>query len=349
MSATACKIRPYQFLCLICRLGRQGQEPYYFADQLDELQSRLAANRHCVLRLCCEVESTFRFQNPGAAADTPEGKSFNLRRDLTILQRLGLLPGAEIPAGDLLRAVLRPETGILTTADICGFPAVTGPAWKGCRYAGSGNFERGRERALETLLPGRSSAELRRCKRASAAAVSASAHLRIRPHHLLCMSCFTGACRAGDYQPIPEDNLYEAVENCRANPEVLIELVSGPCMICFPCVGYDPASGLCDAAFGMGLRDQKKDLDTLQLLGLDYGAVLPAWQLFQLVYERIPDQGRVCAFNTGRQTQEAWSICQTARTPPEQSRYRQAAADQLGIRARPGAEQVRNSLLKPEN
>lgn len=333
MSTAAYEIRPYQFLCLVCRLGRQHQEPYYFTEKLDELQSRLAANRHCVLRLCCDVESTFRFQNPGAAEDTPEGKSFNLRRDLTILQRLGLLPGAEVPAGDLLRAVLRPEVGIHTTQDICGFPTVTGPAWKGCRYADSGNFERGRERALEELLPGRSHAARQQCKNESAAAVSASTHLRIRPHHLLCMSCFTAACRPGEYQPILEDNVYEAVENCRANPEVLIELVPGPCMLCPPCAGYNPDSGLCDAAFGMGLRDQKKDLDTLQLLGLDYGAVLPAWQLFELVYERIPDQVRVCAFNTGRQTQEAWSICQSAQTPPEQSRYRQAAADKLGIRA----------------
>ena len=263
-TAETLEIRPYQFLCLICRLGRSSQqEKYYFEDQLDELQQRFAADRHCRLRLRCNVESTFRFQNPGNQADTPEGKSFNLRRDLTVLQRLGLLPGAEIPAGDLLRAVLRKETGIHNIEDICAFPEITGPAWKGCRYAESGNFERGRQQALAALLPGRGQAELQQCKVESAVAVRACKHLQIRPHHLLCMSCFTAACRPGEYQPIPEDNLYEAVENCRANPEVPIELVSGPCMICPPCPGYNPESELCDAAFGMGLRDQKKDLDTL--------------------------------------------------------------------------------------
>ena len=111
-----------------------------------------------------------------------------------------------------------------------------------------------------------------------------------------------------------------------------IELVPGPCMICPPCKGYDPDSGLCDASFAMGLRDQKKDLDTLQLLGLDYGAVLPAWQLLQLLYERIPEQQKVCAFNYGRQTQEAWSICRSAQVPPQESRYSRAAAENLGVR-----------------
>lgn len=328
------EIRPYQFMCLICRLGRQGQEPYCFAERLDAVQGRIVADRHCVLRLCCNVESTFRFQNPGEAYDTPEGKSFNLRRDLTILQRLGLLPGAEVPAGDLLRHVIQAQKGITSPQDICGFPGMTGSAWRGCRYADSGNYERGLPLALEALTPNRPLDERERCKRESAAMVDASQRLRLRPHHMLCMSCFTAACRPGEYQPILEDNLYEAVENCRNNPEVLIELIPGPCMICPPCSGYHPDSELCDAAFGMGLRDQKKDLDTLQLLGLDYGAVMPAGELFRLVYARIPDQKRVCAFNGDQHTQEAWSICKSSQQPPEKNRYFQAAADNLGIHPR---------------
>lgn len=325
-------IRPYQFLCLICRLGRKEEEAYFFEEKLDYLQEQLAVNRHCPLKLRCDVESTFRFQNPGGSDDTPEGKSFNRRRDLTILQRLGLLPGSEIPACDLMHYVLSEDTGIASTQNICGFEKVTGPDWTGCQYANSGNFERGRQLAMDKLLPSRSLPERQQCKEASAAEVADSKHLRIRPHHLLCMSCFTADCRPGEYQPILEDNLYEAVENCRANPEVPIELIPGPCMICPPCTGYDPDSGLCDASFAMGLRDQKKDLDTLQLLGLDYGAVLPAWKLLQLLYERIPEQQKVCAFNNGSQTQAAWSICRSALTPAKESRYSRAAAENLGVR-----------------
>lgn len=325
------EIRPYQLLCLVCRLGRQNHEPYYFEEKLDELQKRIAANPYCVLKLRCDVESTFRFQNPGDADDTPEGKSFNRRRDLTVLQRLGLLPGAEVPACDLLRHLTRPNVGIAAVQDICCFEHVTAPAWQGCRHGGSGNYERGLAKAIAVLMPGRDLATREACKKTTAEAMYQRRVLQIRPHHLLCMACFTANCRPGDNAPILEDNLYEAVETCRRDPSVIIELVPGPCMICPPCGGYDPDSGLCSMACGMGLRDQKKDLDTLQLLGLDYGAKVPAGQLYQLVFARIPDVKAVCAFKTNRQTHEAWSICGSSQTPPDKNRYRLAAADNLGL------------------
>ncbi|HQC52689.1 MAG TPA: hypothetical protein PLE92_06105, partial [Lentisphaeria bacterium] len=49
------EIRPYQLLCLVCRIGRQNCEPYYFEEKLDELQERIMANRYCVLKLRCDV------------------------------------------------------------------------------------------------------------------------------------------------------------------------------------------------------------------------------------------------------------------------------------------------------
>lgn len=326
------EIRPYQLLCLICRLGQESPgEPYFFADRLDEIQRRVAADRYLVLKLRCDVESTFRFQNPGGAYDTPEGKSFNLRRDLTILQRLGLHPGAELPFCDLVRHLTRTGVGIATVQDICSFPEMTGPAWQGCRFGKSGNYERGLPKAIEKLMPLRPMAVREACKRETAAAVYKQSVLKIRPHHLLCMACFTADCRPGQYNPIQEDNLYEAVETCRRNPETIIELVSGPCMICPPCHGYDPAINVCSASCGMGLRDQKKDLDTLQLIGLDYGDRMPAGKLYQLIFERIPEVRAVCGFKTDVPTQEAWSICRTSQTPPETNRYLKAAAENLGI------------------
>ncbi len=209
--ADVMEIRPYQLLCLVCRLGRQNQEPYYFEEKLDELQKRIAANPFCVLKLRCDVESTFRFQNPGGADDTPEGKSFNRRRDLTVLQRLGLLPGAEVPACDLLRHLARPNVGIAAVRDICCFEHVTAPVWQGCRHGDSGNYERGFAKAIDVLMPGRDLATREACKKATADAMYQRRVLQIRPHHLLCMACFTANCRPGDNAPILEDNLYEAV------------------------------------------------------------------------------------------------------------------------------------------
>ena len=46
----------------------------------------------------------------------------------------------------------------------------------------------------------------------------------------------------------------------------------------------------------MALRDEKKDLDTLQLLGLKYDDVLPAHELLNLLYERIESTTQVCGY-----------------------------------------------------
>ena len=133
--------------------------------------------------------------------------------------------------------------------------------------------------------------------------------LEIRPHHLLCIICFANGKRLEDLHILKEDHLYEALDIFQKNPNIPIKLVAGPCMICSPCFGFDPCSGTCSAAFGMGLRDQKKDLDTLRLLGLKYGDILPAVELYKLIFDRIENLTAVCGFTTARRTGPAWSIC----------------------------------------
>lgn len=325
------EVRPYQVMCLICRLGRNDREPYYFEAELDKIQQAIAADRDCVLKFRCDVESTFRYQNPGDALDTPEGKLFNLRRDLTILERLGLMPGAEIPASDLIRLIRHPKAGIPACRDICCFDTETAPCWRGCRFGNSGNYERGIAMALEKLIPARTCAE-RQCRKAESAQETYDADLlRISPHHLLCMACFAGRRRPGEYFPLEDDNLYEAVERCRKHPETMIELVAGPCMICPPCNGYYPDSGFCSMGFAMGLRNQKKDLDTLQWMGLDYGVKMRADELFRLMFERIKDKKDICGYNTDRQTHEAWSICPGVGGSDGFGNYREAAGENLGM------------------
>ena len=46
------------------------------------------------IRLRANVSSIYAFQNPGHDEDTPGGELLNVKRDLDILQRLGLTPGA---------------------------------------------------------------------------------------------------------------------------------------------------------------------------------------------------------------------------------------------------------------
>jgi hypothetical protein len=296
---------------------------------LDEIQAAIARDRDTVLKLSCNVESTFRFQNPGESYDSDEGRSFNLRRDLSILQRLGLLPGAELPACDLIRLLISPQHGITSCEDICGFKKHSSATWRGCALAKSGNYERGVKLALRELIATRSDTELAACKAQSAKELYKKDFLQIRPHHLLCMSCFVGKKQAHEYEPIIEDNLYEAIEACRQNPDIMIELVAGPCMICPPCPGYYPDSGLCALGFGIGLRDQKKDLDTLQLIDLDYGARLPAAELFRLIYERIGSTYEICAYKSGKENGPGWYICNG--TTNRAQNYADAAASNLGL------------------
>jgi hypothetical protein len=300
-------IRPYQLMCLICRLGKEDDSSYYFEEELNSLQQAIGNDFNQPLKLCCNVESTFSFQNPGNNLDTPESELFNLRRDLTILQRLGLTPGGEYPTLDLLRLITKE---IIDCKDICGSPDNnTSKEWKGCRLACSGNYERGIEKAVRKLTLVRSENELKTCKRESAAEVYKQEILEIRPHHLLCMTCFASGKTIEELKPIEEDHLYEVLEICQKNPNIPIKLIAGPCMICTPCFGYNPRDNTCAAAFGMGLRDQKKDLDTLRLLGLKYGDTLSAAKIFNLIFEKIENLTSVCGFTTGIKTGPAWTIC----------------------------------------
>jgi hypothetical protein len=303
---TAIDVRPYQVMCLICRLGKEDNSNYYFDEALDVLQKAVKADLNQPLALCCNVESTFDFQNPGKELDTPEGELFNLRRDLTILQRLGLTPGGVYPASDLIRLFMNE---LKDCQDVCGAPDLAVEQWKGCKFAHSGNYERGLKDAIKKLTTIRSDVELTASKQESAPKMYEHKMLEIRPHHLLCMTCFANGKPIEDLKAIEEDHLYEALEICQKNPNIPIKLVAGPCMICEPCFGLDPCSGTCSAAFGMGLRDQKKDLDTLRLLGLEYGDILPAVELYNLIFDRIENLTAICGFTTAHRTGPAWSVC----------------------------------------
>ena len=80
-------------------------------------------------------------------------------------------------------------------------------------------------------------------------------------------------------------------------------------MICAPCSHYDPATNLCLGSLGMGLKDQKKDLDVLQRLGLKYGDTIPAGKLYDLLFERIERAEEICGYIDGIVRAPEWKIC----------------------------------------
>jgi len=315
-------VRPYQLMCIVCRIG-EGRTRDLGVPRLTEILSAVRKDRRVPVRLRCNVDTVYQYQNPGREEDTPEGELFNAKRDLDIVQRLGLVPGDARPAVDMFERLL--DT-VPTARGICGYKTATADTWRGCSRAKSGNYEKGRALGIQAILPPRDPQQKAIAKKASAAAIYQAKTLQIRPHHLMCMSCFFGG--AAKLAPLVEDNLFEAVDAIQKNPAVAVTLVPGPCMICPPCSHYDPATNLCLGGRSMALRDQKKDLDVLQKLGLKYGDSLPAGKLFALLYERIASTREICGYGDGEVRAREWSICGN---PAGRDEYRKARAANLGI------------------
>ena len=303
----ALEIRPYQLMCIVCRSGDADRD-----ERLDGILQAAREDPNRPLTLRCNVDSAYRYQNPGREEDSPEGALFNEKRDLDLLQRLGLVPGDTRPAVELFERLFRevPES-----RGICGYDDVTAEQWRGCGRAKSGAYERGIAAGLGQIVPGR-----------DVDAMYRASELAIRPHHLMCMACFHGGRE--ELEPIAEDNLFEAIDIIQKNPDIPVTLVRGCCEICPPCSRFDAESGLCVGGVGMNLRDQKKDLDVLQLLGLAYGDRLPARRLYEMLCERIPSTRMVCGYGDGVARSAEWSVC---RDPKGSEAYSRARECVMGI------------------
>ena len=188
-----------------------------------------------------------------------------------------------------------------------------------------------RARGLDALLPRRPAEDKAQAKQDSVAAIRAAGTLSIRPHHLLCLSCFHRGRAAADIAPIPEDNLAEVIEAMQARPDLPVRLVRGCCMICPPCSRYEPETNRCLGGRSMALRDQLKDLAVLRALDLDYETVLPARDLLRRLYRAIPSTTEICGYGDGIARSPEWSVCSG---PDGNPGYPLARAMGLGV---PGA------------
>ena len=66
-------------------------------------------------------------------------------------------------------------------------------------------------------------------------------------------------------------------------------------MMCAPCPQRVPALNACVNILGSGgLSNEKRDLDMLQKLGLQFGSSMQARALFRLIFERIPTTQEIC-------------------------------------------------------
>ena len=159
---------------------------------------------------------------------------------------------------------------------------------------------------LGAILPHRSAEGRDAEKQTSAARIYEADRLLIRPHHLMCMSCWVGG--SGGEGARSNDTLDEVYRRICRDPEVEILLVEGNCEACNCCDGFHPDSTRCVHAGGL-IRDYKKDLDVFQKLGLMPGARMNARELLMRIYERIPSTTDVCGYGTGVVTAQEWSVC----------------------------------------
>lgn len=319
-------VRPYQLMFIVCKIGA-GLDPDLGDERLTEILRKAREDPLTPISLRCNVDSLYRYQNPGRGADTAESEYVNDKRDLDILQRLGMAPGDTRPAIALFGRLLKQ---VETAKGICGFERSDSDTWKSSSGVTCEDYEKGRAMGLGAIIPPRSEEEMARVKEESAEATYQAEKLLIRPHHTMCMSCFYGR-RVGNSQelaPIAADNLYEAIVAVQKNPEIPITLIAGPCMICPPCHNYDPKTGLCIDGTSMGLRDQKKDLDFLQRLDLKYGDTLPARTLFKMLYDRIHSTVEICGYCDGIVRAPEWRVCGG---PEGDAGYVKAREDGLGI------------------
>lgn len=284
-------MRPHHLLCLFCLQGG-GTPPDAEEAGLGDVLRRIAADRNAAITLSAA------FDHMGGPTTYPQQHDHVTRRkDLQVLRALNLVPGDTRSARELLHQRLPQLVPALD--GICLLGQEGGPAWPECPVARTGAYASGLAAGVVHL---RSVEEKQGAKAASCEEIRRATRLRVRPHHLLCLTCaYGGGMRA----PLQEDNLWEVLVRMREEPEIEIDLVEGCCMVCPPCTGYDPDRAICDA--GCGLRDRLKDLNTLCALGLEPGAVVTARQVFSLIAERITDIREICE-NPGNRIPE-WRDC----------------------------------------
>lgn len=299
LGSPAIALPAHQLLGTVCAAGGVAC-PLLEDDMAGAVLDRIGRDPTVTIRLTSPADEV-----PHYAALSPDYRPdreavLNRKRDLDVLQKLGLVPGAIRRARYLYELLL---SRIETPDGICSHDT---PGWEGCPLARSGVYEQVRANGWSEIVYQRTPEECAEYRRRSAGQIDTEERLSIRPHHLMCMSCWY-AGGEGD-GPRPNDTIYEIFERIRRQPDVPITLVEGCCMACNCCEGFHPENGRCVHAGGL-IRDYKKDLDCFQKLGLMPGDTLPANELLELIYERIHSTRDICGYGDGVVRSEEWRIC----------------------------------------
>ncbi len=297
----AITIRAHQLLSTVCIAGG-AQCPLLEREKAEEILDQVKGDPTLTIRLESNADEIPHYTTLGPQyySQLDRQEVFNRKRDLDVLQRLGLVPGSVRRARYLYELLFE---RIPTPDGICAYDT---PGWEGCRLARSGAYESIRAQGWQAVVYSRSEEEMQQYRQRNVAQIDSSQQLHIRPHHLMCLCCWYAGGQ-GD-SPRPNDTLDEIHHRICQDPDVPITLVEGTCQACDCCDGFHPQTGRCVHPGGL-IRDYKKDLDVLQKLGLMPGDTMKARELFDLLFQRVPSTRDICGYGNGVVTAEAWSIC----------------------------------------
>jgi hypothetical protein len=302
---TGLSLRPYQLLCAVCSIGEGN-----LSGENVKI-SEIRKNPDIPVTLLCNAGDIFAYQDPGHADDTPGSAEFNRKLDLEILQRIDLPPGITLPARIILHRIW---DRIENVSGICNCEDGESETCKSCPKAKAGFYEKGRELSLLYAVPGwasqldfceadlpkaknalivpRTKEERAEAKRQSIEAMEHADAIAVRPHILLCAICQYGV---GSRPPYETDNLPEMIQFILKNPTAKIRIAeAADWMMCAPCPSMNKFHACYNVKGHAGLTSQLRDVRVLQKLGLGYGEVINAHELYQRIFERIPSSALIC-------------------------------------------------------
>jgi hypothetical protein len=292
---------PGQLLGTVCTLGGV-QCPLIWPEEAWRILGLVKDDPTVAIRLATPVDEL-----PHYTMLTPEDEAalqasaLDRKRDLDVLQRLGLMPGDTRRARWLYELLFQ---RIPTPDGICAHDT---PGWEGCPLAKSGAYEAIRAQGAHAVVY-RAPRDAKDAARVlSARRIAHDPVLAIRAHHVMCMACWY-AGGEGPLSQRPEDTIWELWQRLRREPDVLLALVEGCCEVCYCCDGYHPPTTRCVHGGGL-IRDYKKDLDVLQKLGLQPGATLPAREFLELLFARIRSTTEICGYGDGVTRSDEWFVC----------------------------------------
>lgn len=285
------ELRPQQLLCILCMNGG-AVLPFIKKNNLKEKLEKIRMDPETRIHLVTGFNE-IGVQNDMFYELSPQER----RRDLIILQKLGLVPGSIRTARVLLQRI---NDNITDLQEICARNNMPSDTWYDCPLAAGKFFDVGKK----SIINSRDSNEMKKAKEDSSKRVNDSEQLVVRAHHLLCILCSIGA---NTDKPKEKNNTYEVWRKIIDNPDILVTVVDGcsQCMICKPCGNYRADKSICISL--SGLRDRLKDLNVFQKLGLNPGDTVPAKILYKMISEKIPNTFGICQYD--KETSQEWRNC----------------------------------------